>query len=419
MKWWKWVIIGVLAVGVVGITVLGLKGKSTPPTPVQIAAVKKGSITRTVTGAGKIEAATTVKISSNLSGDLVSRPVEMGDKVQKGQILGRIDRRRYEAVVQQFSSALNAARSDLAPTQIDVDRLTRELARVQELQSKGHASAADLDKATTDLASAKAKEKSQTARIAQADATLEQAKNDLSKTTLTSPIDGTVIEVSREVGERVRGSDFSEDVVMTLAALNLMEVKIEVGEHDVVHLALDQKSTIKIDAFDDQSFPGVVTEIARNALVRNSGTEQETTSFPVKIALSEKPIGVLPGMNAEVAIRAEHRDGVLIIPVQAVTVRPEKTLTALPLLAEGTGVPAAAQSEGYTKVAFVVDASGIVHPRRVTTGIASDTDIEITDGLKEGDRVVSGPFRELAKTLQDGTPVEEADKGKGKLRKTS
>lgn len=411
MTWWKGLIVALVVLAVGAITWGGLREKPPPAVEVQLGKVKKGPIVRTVTGAGKVEAATTVKISSNLSGDLIELPVKVGDEVKKGQVLARLDRRRFEASVKQASSALQAARAEISTIQVDVDRYGRELDRVKALVEKGLASKSELDKATSDLAAAKSRQAAQAERAAQAAAVLDESANNLEKTILTSPIDGNVIEVTREVGERVRGSDFNEDVVMTLAALHAMEVKIEVGEHEVVHLALGQKADIKIDAFEGQTFEGKVVEIAQKALIRNPGTEQETTSFPVTVALQAKPDGVLPGMSAEVAVTAEQRDSTIIVPVQAVTVRPERSLPDATTNVEGNKLSAPKKGETFAKVVFVMDADKHVHPKRVKTGISSDTDIEIVDGLNEGEDIVEGPYRTLAKDLNDGDLVEEQGQG--------
>ncbi len=412
MTWWKGLIAALIVAGVGGITFAGLREKPPPATEVQIGKVKKGPITRTVTGAGKVEAATTVKISSSLSGDLTDLPVKVGGVVTKGQVLAKVDRRRYEATVRQAAAALAATKSEIAGVQVDIDRLTRELERVQGLVTKGLASQAEAERSMSDLASANSRRAAQADRAAQAQAVLDESQNNLAKTTLFSPIDGNVIELTREVGERVRGSDFNEDVVMTLAALHTMEVKIEVGEHEVVHLKIGQKADIKIDAFDGQTFEGTVVEIAQKALIRNPGTEQETTSFPVTVALVAKPDGVLPGMSAEVKVTADQRDSTIIVPVQAVTVRPERSLTDTAANVEGNKLSAPKKGETFAKVVFVTDADKKVHPRRVKTGISSDTDIEILEGLNEGDEIIEGPYRTLAKDLKDGDLVEE-QKGPG------
>jgi HlyD family secretion protein len=411
MSWWKVVIAVVILVGVGGITYAGLKERPPPATEAQFGKVKKGPITRTVTGAGKVEAATTVKISSNLSGDLTELSVKVGDVVTKGQILAKLDKRRFDASVRQSAAALAASRSEIATVQVEIDRLTNELSRVQGLVEKGLASKAEAERAMSDLAASKSRQTGLSDRAAQAAAVLEESQNNLAKTTLFSPIDGNVIELTREVGERVRGSDFNEDVVMTLAALHAMEVKIEVGEHEVVHLQIGQKADIKIDAFDAQTFEGRVAEIAQKALIRNPGTEQETTSFPVTVALTAKPDRVLPGMSAEVKVTAEQRDSTLIVPVQAVTVRSEKNLNDRAANVEGTALAAPKKGETFAKVVFVVDAERKVHPRRVKTGISSDTEMEIVEGLNEGDEIVEGPYRTLSKDLKEGDLVEPQGSG--------
>jgi HlyD family secretion protein len=415
MTWWKALILAVIVLGVGGITYAGLQERPPPPTEVQFGKVRKDGITRTVTGAGKVQPATTVKISSNLSGDLVELAVKAGDTVSRGQVLGRIDRRRFEATVRQALAGFNAAKSDIATTQVDVDRFTSELARVQGLEAKGLAAKAEVEKAASDLASARARVAAGQDRANQAAAALDEATNNLQKTTLISPIDGTVIEKSREIGERVRGSDFNEDVVLTLAALGAMEVKIEVGEHEVVHLKTGQKTDVKIDALEGQTFEGSVVEIAQKALIRNPGTEQETTSFPVTIALTARPPGVLPGMSAEVKVIADQRDSAVVVPVQAVMVCPNVMFFDSASPAEGKPLTAPRTGDQFAKVVFVIDAEKKAHIRRVRTGISSDSDVEILEGLQDGEQIVEGPYRTLAKELKDGDVVEES-KGPGKKR---
>ncbi|MDX2013012.1 MAG: efflux RND transporter periplasmic adaptor subunit [Myxococcaceae bacterium] len=419
MTWFRALLAVLLVAGLVAITAFGLKERPPPPIEVQLASARVAPITRTVTGAGKVQPATTVKISSSLSGDLIELTVKEGDQVTRGQVLGRIDRRRFEANVRQAQAGWNAAKSDVATAMVEVERTTRELERVQGLSAKGLSSQAEVEGAQSAVASARARAAALSDRVGQQQAVLDEAQNNLTKTTLVSPIDGTVIECTREVGERVRGSDFNEDVVMTLAALASMEVKFEVGEHEVVHLAQGQRAEVKVDALEGQTFNGQVTEIAQKALIRAQGTEQETTSFPVTVALTTRPPGVMPGMSAEVRITAEQRERAVVVPVQAVTVRPESALKDSAPPVEGTPQRTAQRpGERFAKVVFVVGADRRVTMRRVRTGIASDTDIEIVEGLSEGERVVAGPYRTLARELKDADVVEEAkpgSKGSGRI----
>jgi HlyD family secretion protein len=191
-----------------------------------------------------------------------------------------------------------------------------------------------------------------------------------------------------------------------------MEVKFEVGEHEVVHLKPGQPAEVTLDALEGQTFSGSVVEIAQKALIKNPGTEAEVTSFPVTVALDTRPPGVLPGMSAEVRISAETRKDVVLVPIQAVTVRSARSLPDYKEPVEG-GALTAKRTESLAKVVFVVDAENKARVQSVTTGIASDTELEILTGIKDGDRVVEGPYRTLSKELNDGDVVREPEPGQG------
>ncbi|QQR41667.1 efflux RND transporter periplasmic adaptor subunit [Myxococcus xanthus] len=412
MKWWKGAIAGALFLGAAAITAGGLKDRPPPSLEVQLSKARKGSITRTITGAGKVQAATTVKISSSLSGDLVELAVKDGEAVTKGQVLGRIDPRLYQAAHKQALASLNASRADVQVAEVEVGRAQLELARVEDLAKKGLSSAAEVDTARATKNTGDARLASAKQMLARNMAIVDQAQTDLTRTTLVSPIDGNVIELSREVGERVRGSDLSEDVVMTIAALSAMEVKFEVGEHEVVHLKPGQPAEITLDALEGQTYSGSVVEIAQKALIKNEGTEAEVTSFPITVALDTRPPNVLPGMSSEVRISAETHNDVVLVPIQAVTVRSERSLPDYKAPIEGGGLTAK-RTESLAKVVFVVDSSNKAQVRRVQTGIASDTELEIVSGLNDGDRVIEGPYRTLSKELNDGDIVREPEQGAG------
>jgi len=412
MTWWKGLILGLLVVGVVAITIAGLRDRPPPAVDVQMAKAHKGPISRVVVGAGKIESVTTVKISSNLSGDLIQRFVKDGDPVKKGMVLAKIDARPFLAQAKQALAAANAAKSDIASAQVDVDRYALELKRTKGLAERGMSSGAELDLAKSNYDGAVARLNSAKERYTSNLAQYEQQQTNVARTELISPIDGNVIELSREIGERVRGSDFSEDTVMTIAALNNMQVKIEVGEHEVVFLKPGQRAELSVDALEGQTFEGSVVEIAQKATIKNPGTESEVTTFPVKVLLDNRPAGVLPGMSSEVRITAETRSDAIIVPIQAVTVRPEKQLPDATKAGEAnTTLTAKRSREALAKVVFVVDADNKAHIRRVRTGIASDTDLEILEGLQEGEKVVEGPFRTVSKELKDGDHLKEMQTG--------
>ena len=409
MRVWKRIIL-ICIVGFVGVSTWNaLRQKAPISVFAQLTTVKRGPITRTVVGAGKLEPSVAVKLSSSISGDLIALNVKEGDFVKKGQVLGKIDPRRYDALVKQTTAAWKTAKSEHDAAKVELERARAELSRTQALFEKGLASKAEYEKILAEKDGAQARFEASNGRISQAHAALEEAQTDFAKTTLYSPIDGTIIQLSREVGERVRGSDLSEDVVMTIATLSSMEVRIEAAEREIVFIKPGQKADISVDALEGMSYEGEVLEVAQKALIRNEGLDSETISFPVRIGLLSKPEGGLTGMSAEVKIYAEHKASALVVPTQAVTIRPEGMLSA-PVLLEGKalaeGAPPRAASS-FAKVVFVVGEDMKVRPLRVRTGIASDTEVELLEGVEEGMRLVEGPYRLLSKELKEGDVVND------------
>jgi HlyD family secretion protein len=423
MSWTRRVIAVLFVLAVAAIVALSLRPRPEPPLGIQAVTARRGPITRIVTAAGKLQAATEVKLSSNITGDLLSLTVKEGDRVKKGQELGKIDARRYAAQVQQQEAARASAAADRHMQAVQVAQLEQELGRVEKLAAGENASPAEVDTARSSLAAGRARVDAAQGRIDQADAALREARHFLSLTTLTSPIDGVVTKREKQVGERVRGSDFSEDVLLVISTLSQMEAKIEVGEHEVVFVKEGDPADIEIDAFPDKKFPAQVVEVARNATVKNAGTEAEVTTFIVRLALTQPVSGALPGMSAQASISTDTREGAVAVPIQAVTVRTEKELAGgKPADPSQPAPPAAAGStpgkrprrEPLKKVVFVVK-DGVAKLRPVETGLASDTEIEIVSGLAEGEKVVEGPYRVLSRELTDGrTVTEEPPGGKAK-----
>jgi HlyD family secretion protein len=429
MSWTKRIIAAVFVLAVVGIVAASLAPKKDPPVTVQTSAVRKGPITRKVAAAGKLQAATQVKLSSNLSGDLLDLPVREGDTIKKGQYIGRIDSRRYEAQLHQREAMEQSAKSELSLEEVNLAKLEADLKRVEKLVKADSASTAELERAVAERDGALARVQAAKDRVRNATASLSEARYLLSFTTLTAPIDGILTSRLKQVGERVRGSDFNEDPIVIIATLSSMEMKVEVGEHEVVYLHEGDPAEIEIDAFPDRKFPAQVIEIAKNATVKNAGTEAEVTTFPVRIALTVPVPGALPGMSGQSSISTETRDQALIVPLQAVTVRTEKQLAAdkdkekgpqdggVP---EGSPLQAAADAkkasrEPQQKVVFTVE-DGKARVRRVETGLASENDIELVSGVKEGEVIVEGPYKVVSRDLTDGKAVKE-DKPKGSEKK--
>jgi HlyD family secretion protein len=417
MGWGKRIVAIAFALAVVALVALSLRPRPPPPIGVQTAAARRSPITRKVIGAGKLQAATQVKLSSNVSGDLLELPVKEGDRVVKGQLIGRIDARRYVAQARQQEANRATAAADHSTALVNVSRLQAELDRVKRLAAGGNASAAELDKAVQELRAEQSRAVAAKERVAQADAQLSEARQLLSYTTLLSPIDGVVTSRLKQVGERVRGGELQEDPIVIIATLSNMEVKVEVGEHEVVYLREGDPAEVEIDAIPDKRWPAAVVEIAKNANVRNPNTEQEVTTFPVRLALTVPVPGALPGMSAQASIATETHADAVVVPLQAVTVRTEKELRDGPSARapEAPPLPGAAQPkrrESARKVVFVVE-KGVARLRPVETGLVGENDIEIVEGLKEGETVVEGPYKVLARELADGKPVRPLKPGEG------
>jgi HlyD family secretion protein len=415
----RWILLGALVLLLVALVALSLRPHRPAPLVVEIGAARRAAITRTVSAAGKLQAATTVKVSSNISGDILELAVKEGDRVRQGQLIARLEARRYAAQVKEQEALRSSATADLTGEKVLIERLRQDLGRVEKLVRGGNASKAEEDRALSDLRTEEAKAEGAGERIAQADASLADARHLLAFATVTSPIDGIVVTRHKQVGERVRGSDLSEDPIVTIATLSAMEAKVEVGEREVVFLHDGDRAEIEIDAFPDRKFSARVIEVAKNADVKNPGTEAEVTTFPVRLALTEQSPGALPGMSCEASIATERHEGSVVVPIQAVTVRTRREV-------EGHGVPAPVvplsggesgmHRDPLQKVLFVVE-GGLGRLRPVETGLASEEEIEITSGLREGEQVVLGPYKVLTRELKDGRPVEQAkrepDRGGG------
>ena len=416
---WILAVIILLLVGLA--TAQGLRPKPPPAVHVSLATVKRQDVTRTVSAAGHLQARETVKLSSNVTGELLSLSVKEGDRVKQGQVLGQIDKRLGESQVAQFRGAVASAAAQTKETEESIAQAKRELERLEKLFAEGLAPRSDLEKAQSQVRLSEARLAAQKQMVAQNRGQLETALYNLSRATLTAPIDGTILELYHKVGERIRGSDFSEDVVLLMGGLSEMEVKVEVGEHEVVGIHVGDEATVEIDALVDKQFKGHVVAVGKNANIKKPGTDAEVTTFFVRVGLDAPPEGGLPGLSASVSIAVAKHEKVLTVPIQAVTSRDPKKMDKAPPSsgpapgpsASASGAEASASAPGgkpkLAKVVFVVK-DGKAEMRVVRTGIASRTDVEILEGLAEGETIVDGPYRTLARELSDGQAVTEQSK---------
>ncbi|MEJ7596294.1 MAG: efflux RND transporter periplasmic adaptor subunit [Kofleriaceae bacterium] len=407
----RWIFAAVIIGLVAMVAMKSLRPRPEPKTMVQSTTAAKLSITRSVSGAGKLEPVHKVNVSSNITGTLLDLKVVIGSKVTKGQVIAQIDTSLYQAQAEQQRAQLRAAEATVIGARANVKYLIDEEARLRKLLAAGVVSESELTKAASSKSLAQSELSAAENRTAMSRATLAQAQNALSWATVKAPIDGSVLSVNHRVGERVRGSDFAEDVILVLGSLTEVDIRLEVGEHDVVYIKPGQPAVVEIDAFPGTMLTGSVMDSGRDAIVKNAGTENEVTSFPVWVSLAVPPVRVLSGMSAQVTISTETHDNVVAVPIQAVTVRPsdagaEPASTGSGSAAgSGSGAGASGRAKHkLDKVVFVI-ADGVVRKRVVEVGLSSETHVEIVKGLKVGEVVVEGPYRTLARELSDGKQV--------------
>jgi HlyD family secretion protein len=396
----RWIFAVAIIALVAMVAVSSLEPRARPPVSVHTAAAARTSITRTVTGAGKLEPDRKINVSSNITGTLLELSVDIGSKVTKGQVIGQIDTSRYKAQFEQQVAQLRSAEADARRARANADYLAAEEKRAEQLVGTQVASTSELDKARSARALADAERSAADSRARMARAALSEAESALGWATLTAPVDGMVLAVNHRVGERVRGSDFAEDVIVVLGTIDQVEVRLEVSEQDVVHIAPGQPATVEIDAFGEEVFPGKVIDAGRDAIVKNQGTENEVTTFPVWVALDMAPPRALSGMSAQVTISTESHGHVVAVPIQAVTMRPAAPAAKGP-------APQPGGKSKLDKVVFVVQ-DGKVTKRVVDVGLSSETHVEIARGLAADEVVVEGPYRTLARELEDGMAVAVA-----------
>lgn len=380
---------------------------------VQTEKVARRDVTETVVATGRIQPITKVTINPEVSGEIVELPVKDGQPVKKGDLLLRIKPEDYIASLRSAEASFKSAQAGQNTAQANREKAEIEFNRFQQLHRDQLISDSQLLEARTSLNVAKAQFESSVQQVEQARAAVSRAEENLAKTTILAPMDGTVTQLKSERGERVVGTGMMAGTeIMTVANLSEMEARVDIGEIDVVLVKLGQKAQIEVDAFRDRKFSGVVTEIANAAKSSGVGTQSEATKFEVKIRITEKE-SFRPGMSVTVDIETRYQTNVLAVPIQSVTTR-------LPKGAAPTGKPAVAPADAGDnaapdgaapklakpdEVVFIVQ-DGKAVMKKVKRGISDDTHTEILDGVEEGQEVVSGGYKAISRELEDGKAVK-------------
>ncbi len=443
------IIFSLLAIVVLVAIGLILKGGDDEGIRVYTEAVTARSIQETVAASGKVFPETEVKISSDVSGEIVELMIEEGDSVVAGQLLAKIDPDAFQSQVQRGIATVNSAKAQLANARAQIETLKAQreqtqaqLVNAREIHQRNEGllkdqviSQADFDASLSNLraleANLRAAESNvrgaeESARAAQfqvesADASLNELRTSLRRTTIYAPTDGVISLLSVEAGERVVGTiQMSGTEMMRIADLSAMEVRVEVSENDIPRVSLGDKAEIEVDAYLDRKFIGTVSQIANSSTTAATAgavlNSEQVTNFEVRIQidpgsyadLEQKgiPSPFRPGMSASVEILTNRVDDALSLPIQAVTTRePEKE--------KGTArtVSNAGIEDDFLEVVFVVQADTVAQ-RTVETGIQDNDFIVIKSGVAAGEEVVTGPYNAVARELRDGTKVQVVSEDK-------
>ena len=405
-----WIIGGIVLIGVILAVVFS--GKKDKLVTVQTEKIGKRNITQLVTATGKIQSETQVDISAEVSGEIISLPFKEGEEVRKNDLVVKIKQDAYSPALQEQNASIKVAESNLEVNRVALERNQLEFNRVKELHSKGLATQSELDNAQNSVSQVLAQINSSEAQINQQRTGLSRIKYDISKTTIYSPMDGTVTQLNNELGEKVLGTISNQgSVIMTISDLAKMECQVEVGETDVTLVSLGDTARIEIDAFPDKIFTGYVYEIANTATSKGIGTQEEVVNFIVKIRIIDNAFELRPGMSCTVDIVVDQRENVLSVPIQSVKTREEEKMTG-DIAKESEIENLSRESETKLskkikpkEVVFVID-NNAAKKSEVKTGISDDSYIEITEGVNEGQEIVKGSFKAITKELEDGSKVK-------------
>jgi HlyD family secretion protein len=438
-----WILGGVvllLAAGLFYAKSKGLIGQ-TKPTEVEFAKVKKTDIIERVSASGRVQPEVEVKISPDVSGEIIGLYVAEGDSVVKGQLLVRIRPDNYEAFFARAQAAVNSSKADVERSKASLAQIQAQLVRAKtdyERNKKLFAdkvisdadmerSEADFKVATQNAEAAKATIEAAKFNVESSQAALRDAAENLRKTTIYAPQSGSISKLNVEAGDRVVGtSQMAGTEIMRIANLNNMEVRVDVNENDIVRVNVGDTADIEVDSYGDRKFKGLVTEIANTANGMGSSaasavSSDAVTEFEVKIKIlnssykdlssnrTKRSYPFKPGMTAAVEVITDRKNGIVTVPIAAVTTRGKNTDVVSedgppPPPDAAAPVEKGKKEEKIKEIVFVND-KGKAKIREVKTGISDFENIEIISGLKDGDEIISGPFIEVSKRLKDGDAV--------------
>lgn len=402
----KWLIgIAVLGLGLVGVAVLGKLKGAEKVLEVETLDVKHETIVQTVSATGKIQPEIEVKISSEVSGEVIELPIKEGQIVEKGDLLVRINPDLYESGVDRMTASLSNSKAGLNQAEAQLAEAKSNYDRNKKLYEKGVISGSEWDKVVSSYDVAKAVKSAAFFNVRSAEASLTESRDNLNRTTIYAPVSGTISRLDVELGERVLGTiQMAGTELLRVADLNNMEVEVDVNENDIVKVRIGNEATIEVDAFLKKKFKGVVTSISNSA--SSTLTADQVTNFKVKVRILKESYKDLtegkeshyspfrPGMTATVDIVTQTNKNVLVVPISAIVLK-----------AETDSVKGVEEKDVLKESLFVLQ-DGAAKLKFVVTGIQDDKNIEIVEGLSPKDVVIIGPYSLVNRELKEGDKVQ-------------
>lgn len=409
------IIILVIVVAVI-VTLIMLKQKGAiggdgDVTSVEITKIEPIDIIETVAATGKIQPEVEVMISSEVSGEIIELLVKEGQQVAKGDLLLRVNPDLIQAALSQSQASLQSVRANLAQAEASLKNSKINYDRNKQLFEKGVISKREWDQSIQDYEVAQANRQAAYYNVQSAGASVKQSRDNLGRTTIYAPMDGTISKLDAELGERVVGTaQMAGTEILRVADLSNMEVEVDVNENDIVKVSLGDSTIVEVDAYLKREFKGIVTEIANSA--ESTLTADQVTNFKVKVRILDSSYQDLlegkaesyspfrPGMTATVDIITNKKSQAIGVPISAVVIKTDTTGTR-----RRERTTESANAEKFECV--FVDNNGEAKLRVIETGIQDDTNIEITSGLREGDQVITGPYTTVTKRLKSGDKIKE------------
>ena len=405
------VLIGTL----IGLSKSGVIGNKDKGTEIEIANVAASTIVETVSATGKIQPEIEVKISSEVSGEIIALNVKEGQVVKKGDLLVKINPDLYTSSYNRTISNLSGTKAGLNQSEASYKEAKANYDRNKSLYDKGIISRADWDKAIASFEVAKANKQNAYYNVQSASATVLEAKDNLGRTTIYAPADGTISVLNVELGERVLGTQqMAGTEILRVANLNNMEVEVDVNENDIVKIKVGDKANVEVDAYLKKQFKGVVTSISNSA--SSTLTADQVTNFKVKVRILKESYQDLlqgkpstyspfrPGMTATVDIITNTKSNILTVPISSVVVKSDTAAVKEIKVEDPNDEKSKPKSDKKFECVFV-KVGNKAKIRIIKTGIQDDTNIEVLSGLKKGDVVITGPYTTVSKDLNSGDKV--------------